>query len=153
MPALVLIGILIFVFMIVILSVARKLQAKRTTEALKKFAGKKVLGVKSNANFFGQESLGYAQLRGNGVLVITEDELYFEMWYPKKEFHIPLSSILSIETPKSYLGRTRFHPLLKVIFQNERGEKDSMACLVKNVHGCKEKLEEIIAAKKTASSR
>ena len=139
-----LIAILAFVVVIVILIVTMRLQAKRAMEVLKKFEGKKVLGIKANANFFGQESLKHLQFRGNGVLIMTEDELYFEMWYPKKEFNIPLSSILSIENPKSHLGKTKGHPLLKIIFQNEKGQKDSMAWLIRDVHNWKKGLDQII---------
>ncbi len=136
--------VILFVVLGIILVVTMKLQAKRAMKVLNKFEGRKVLDIQSCANFFGQESLGHTQVRGNGVLVVTEDEIYFEMWVPKREFRILVSSIQSIETPRSHLGKTKGHPLLKVIFQNEKGERDSMAWLVKDVYSCKERLEKII---------
>src|SRR5690606_5453294 len=51
------------------------------------------------ASFFGQESLGVAQMRGNGTLILTDADLIFEMWVPKREFRIPLRSIQSLENP------------------------------------------------------
>lgn len=128
---------------IIVFAVAKKFQAKRAKEVLDKSKGKDVLGVSSSANFFGQESLGVTQLRGNGVLVLTNEELYFEMWLPKREFHIPISSIVDIETPKSHLGKTKFRPLLKVVFKNEKGEIDSVAWLLRNVPHWKEGLKKL----------
>lgn len=98
----------------------KSIQATRAKEVLDKFKDKKLLGVSSNANFFGQESKGLAQIRGNGVLLLTENELYFEMWVPKRELNIPLAHILKVETAKSHLKKTKLTPLLKVIFKNDR---------------------------------
>jgi hypothetical protein len=134
---------LIFGILILLLLWLRKLALLRTREVLNRFEGTKVLGVKSGANFFGLESLGMAQVRGNGVLVFTERELYFEMWIPKRVFRIPLASIEFVETPRSHLGKTKARPLLKVVFLNERGERDSMAWLVSDVYECKNALEEL----------
>ena len=79
----------------------------RINEVMEKFKDEKVLGAFGSANFFGQESLGLGQIRGNGVLILTEKELYFEMWSPKK-LHIPINSIQRIGTPTSHLTKTRF---------------------------------------------
>lgn len=81
----------------------------------------------SNANSFGQESLGVKQVRGNGVIVLTNSELYFEMLMPKKSWTIPVSSIQAVENPTSHLTKTRGVALLKVIFQNQQGATDSIA--------------------------
>ena len=104
---------------------------KRINEIMEKFKDKKVLGAYGNAMFFGQESRGITQIRGNGVLVLTETELYFEMWFPKRILQIPFNSIQRIETPKSHLGKTRNKKLLKVVFINESGEIDSVAWFIR----------------------
>lgn len=93
------------------------------------------------ANFFGQESAGVTQLRGNGSLVLTDTELYFERLWPRREYRIPLAAIEAIETPVSYLRKTNFQPLLKVIFHNEAGQLDSMAWLVPDVESLRQTLE------------
>ena len=146
----------LFLVLIILLSLAmvfivvgiaiKKLQARRTKEVLEKFKSKTILDIKPSANFFGQESLGYTQIRGNGVLILTEDELYFEMWTPKRAFRIPISSIQTIDTPRTHLGKTKGHRLIKVTYQNEKGEIDSMAWLVKDLDIYKKSLEEIINA-------
>ncbi len=55
------------------------------------------------------------------------------MWKPKKELNIPVKSIIEVTNPKSHLHRSVFKPLLKVIFRNENGEKDSAAWYVRNL--------------------
>ena len=95
----------------------------------------------TQANFFGQESRGPMQLRGTGTIVLTDKELYFERLWPRREYRIPLSAIEAVEMPTSYLGKTNFRPLLKVVFRNEAGEFDSMAWLVPEVEGLKRTLE------------
>jgi len=82
------------------------------------------------------------QLRGNGTLVLTDSELYFERWVPHREYRIPLASIRAIETPSSFLGKTNFRPLVKVVFQTEAGQTDSIAWLVRDVEGLKQAIEE-----------
>ncbi len=113
---------------------------KRVKGILDKFKGRRVLKTSTGANFFGQESLGQKQVRGNGVLILTEEELYFEMWMPKREFQIPVSSIVDVETPKSHLHKTKLQPLLKVIFRNRENELDSFAWLVRDLSGWKDAL-------------
>jgi hypothetical protein len=93
------------------------------------------------ANFYGQESAGAAQMRGNGTLVLTDTELYFERLWPRREYRISLAAIERVEIPSSYLGKTNFQPLLKVVFRNDAGQLDSMAWLVPDVESLKDRLE------------
>jgi len=108
---------------------------RRVKGILERFKGRGVLKSSPGANFFGQESLGKKQVRGNGVLILTEEELYFEMWMPKREFHIPVSSIVDVETTESHLKKTKLQPLLKVIFRDRKNELDSSAWLVRDPSG------------------
>lgn len=82
------------------------------------------------ANFFGLESWGWKQVRGNGVLVLTNNELFFGMFKPAKNLSIPLESILKIKTSdKSHLRKKTIMRLLKITFMNE-GKEDIAAWLV-----------------------
>jgi hypothetical protein len=87
------------------------------------------------ASFFGQESRGVTQMRGNGTLILTDSDLVFEMWVPNREFRIPLRSIQAIENPNSFLGKSRFTPLLKVVYTNDQGVTDAMAWQVRDLGG------------------
>jgi hypothetical protein len=144
----VLVKILLVVSALVLLYIlskaAGKAQVIKAKELLERFRDKKVVSVKSNANFFGQESLGYSQMRGNCSLVITEDEIFSEMWLPKRSFTIPVASIVSIETPKSFLGKSRGRSLLKVVFTNESGLNDSAAWQVRDLSETVELLKTLV---------
>ncbi|MCK4806255.1 MAG: hypothetical protein KAT09_01340 [Candidatus Aegiribacteria sp.] len=82
------------------------------------------------ANIFGVKSRGMKQIRGNGILLVTSSQLYFRMLLPKRELLVPLSSITSVETPKSFLGKTKGMKLLKIDFRNDVGGTDSAAWIV-----------------------
>ena len=79
---------------------------KRSNEILAKLEGRETIRTSVGANFFGQESLKLRQVRGNGVLVLTPEELYFEMWMPKRVCQIPISKL------PTHLDRWHFHSLI-----------------------------------------
>jgi hypothetical protein len=124
-------------------ALARRLERRRGLEVLAGFRGREVLGMTSNANFFGRESLGGGQLRGNGVLVLTPETLYFEMWAPRRAHEIPVAAIRAVELRKSHLGKTRFRPLLHVTFTDEGGREDSSAWLLRDVETWRAALEKL----------
>lgn len=117
---------------------------KRTQEIEEQFTGKEVLLTSRGANFFGQESKGVNQIRENGILILTDKELYFGMWTPKKELKVPIVAIKDVGNPKSFLGKSVFRKLLKVSFENEIGEIDKAAWYVKALETWTRTLEELI---------
>ena len=121
----------------------KKLFQKRISEILDKFKDKLIILSSSNSNFFGQQSRKYTQVRGNGVLILTAEDLYFEMWRPKKILQIPISSILKIEITKSFLHKSVFRKLLKAVFTNQEGEKDAAAWWVTSLDKWIEELEKL----------
>lgn len=82
------------------------------------------------------------QMRGNGTLILTDSELIFEMWVLNTEFRIPLQSIQSLENPTSFLGKSRFAPLLKVVYTNDQGSTDAMAWQVSDLSGWMRQINE-----------
>ena len=117
-------------------SVARKMEA----DAWRRYP--QAYRIDRTASFFGQQSRGVTQIRGNGTLILTDSDLIFEMWLPRREYRIALASIESLENPKSFLGKTRFVPLLQVVFHHESETKDAMAWQVRDLHGWMQKIEE-----------
>lgn len=85
------------------------------------------------ANFFGQQSRGIRQLRGNGTLILTDSELIFKQWVTNKVFRIPLSAIQAIENPTSFLGKWQGAPLLKIVYSVDGG-MDAMAWRVRDLN-------------------
>ena len=124
-------------------NLVKKLFQKRINEITDKFQGKNIIISLNNANFFGQQSHKSLQMRGNGVLVLTQEELFFEMWHPKKVLQIPASAILEVEITKSFLHKSVFRKLLKVVFTNQEGEEDAAAWWVTSLDKWIEELEKI----------
>jgi hypothetical protein len=125
-----------------IYSLRRKIR-RRTAEIATQFTGGDVLLITPSANFFGQESKGIRQARGSGMLVLTRDRLYFELYIPKRITDIQLSAISAIETPGSHLGKTKMTPLLKVFYTNANNQSDSAAWLVNDLGKWKTVLQDL----------
>jgi hypothetical protein len=120
------------VLFVVVRLVVGYFKRKFNDELRRKFAGKQVVRQMVGANFFGQSSRGMGQIRGNGALVLTPNELYFIMFVPRKELTIPLESVTSVSTPRSHLGKTVGWRLLRVDYRSSSGE-DAAAWAVQDV--------------------
>jgi hypothetical protein len=73
------------------------------------------------AQFYGRESLGRTQTRGNGHLALTDQQLVFTMWVPAKTVTIQRDSITSVETRRGFLGKTGGARLLCVSWTDPAG--------------------------------
>jgi len=120
-------------------SIKRRLYARME----KRFVGQRIILTALNANFFGQQSKGGMQVRGNGALVLTEIELWFCLAAPEREISIPVSQISKVELKRSHLGKTVFRPLLYVEFSSATGS-DSIAWAVQNPGKWKDAIEEVL---------
>ena len=101
----------------------------------KKHFGGAVPLRESDANSFGVESAGPWQVRGNGNLALTEEELLFAQWVPNRVLGVPRAAILEVTTARGHLGKTMGRKLLKVVWTNEAGERDSIALWVDDLNG------------------
>jgi hypothetical protein len=102
--------------------------------AEKHFSGEELLRSEG-ANSFGIESAGRAQVRGNGNLALTRDEVLFAQWIPNRLTRIRRDRIVEVSTPRSHLGKTMGRKLLKIAWTTELGEEDSIALLVPDLDG------------------
>ena len=108
------------------ISVPLKRMARRRRAAIEDELGAGILRM-DNAQGLGLESRGRGQVRGNGWLVLTADELRFRQWVPQRESRIPLASITTVETRRSWLGKTVGSRLLCVRWRLPDGSEDAMA--------------------------
>ncbi|MHA1315824.1 MAG: hypothetical protein ACTSRB_18125 [Candidatus Helarchaeota archaeon] len=122
----------------------KRIFKKRIQEIMKKFDDEEILKQSHKANCFGLESRGKKQVRGNGVLILTKEELFFGQYIPKRDISIPIDSITRVHASNSHLGRRSFLRLLKIEFQAENSV-DSIAWQVVNL---KEWLDLILDLKK-----
>lgn len=109
-----------------------------------RFDEKKILGVTTRANFFGINSKGGGQIRGNGALVLTRKDLYFIRAIPQKEYQIPIRSISSVSMPRLFNGKSAVAPLLCLNYDTESG-KDSIAWAVADAEKWKDAIEKLIS--------
>ncbi|HKO38243.1 MAG TPA: hypothetical protein VJU14_07745 [Solirubrobacterales bacterium] len=84
------------------------------------------------ANSFGVESGGPWQVRGNGNLALTGDELLFAQWVPDRLLRIPRRSIVAASTVDSHLGKRIGRPLLRVAWTAADGSEDAVAIWVRD---------------------
>ena len=97
----------VFCLLVILKFIMGNVNKNLLKEVDERFAGRKII-MKGKANFFGQKSRGVGQIRGNGMLVLTEDELWFLLAMPQDEYSIDFKSIISVTTVKSHLGKTVF---------------------------------------------
>lgn len=114
---------------------------KRREEVARRFRRIKIIRQHNFAQFYGLESRGHAQARGNGVLVLTADELYFLQALPRREFIIPIDSITDVTNPRSHLGKSNMRKILRIDFAIKRKE-DAIAWNVDDVDAWTKAVEE-----------
>ncbi len=114
---------------------------KEAIAAVRRSTGKEKTYLVEDCNFFGQQSFGYKQVRGNGILALTDKGIHFRMLIPSKELFVPLDSIKDISQPRSFLGKTKMRDLLRVDFVNEQGRDDAGAWLVPSLQWWSEAVE------------
>lgn len=108
------------------------MKARARKEALSLLGEEPVL-VDEAANFFGLESRGKLQWRGNGCLALSDDALGFAMWLPRRSFAIQRGSIETVDEAASHLGKWVGQPLLRVRFTSSDGEIDTAAWWVREL--------------------
>jgi len=99
-----------------------------------RFAGQGIRRLSLGANFFGQQSRGMGQIRGNGALILTEKDLWFLLAAPQRDYVIPLHQITGVSLPRSHLGKTILRPLLRVDYITDQGS-DAMAWALADPNG------------------
>ena len=106
-----------------------------------RFTADQILRSETSANFFGLQSRGRGQIRGNGVLALTREELWFSQFITRKEIRIPLVEIQAVSLVDSHLGKRVFgRQVVKVEFQAATGA-DAAAWLVGDPNGWKTAIE------------
>ena len=111
-----------------------------------RFPPEDILAATIRANFFGQQSKGGRQIRGNGALVLTRDTVYFLRAVPRKEYTIGMDAITAVSLPRSFNGKSiLFYPLL-CIHYTTCGGSDAMAFAVKKPDAWKAAIEKLVSA-------
>jgi MFS family permease len=142
LAALLFAAVLVGLLALLLSGVRRRLTASLGARLAARYRPEEVLRQELLANFFGQESLGAAQMRGNGALVLTRAGLHFFMAVPERELEIPASAIAGTEIVRWHLGKSVGRELVKVRFRTPAGE-DSAAWWVSDPRGWQGELEDL----------
>lgn len=126
------IGIVFVCIVIVFFVHLKRKQDEIEANFQKRFAGKKVRFMDKHALYIARESDGYSHFRGQGYLVLMEDELYFERQLVKKIIEIPTGSIVDVGKTKRLAGQGP-GMMLKVVFKTQDGEQDAIGWKVKEL--------------------
>ena len=126
----IIIGIAAIIWFFVFLN---KKQDELEANFQKKYSGRNIRYLDKCAVFRAQESNGYSQAQGKGYLVLTDDELYFEMTLLNIILSIPVASIVKVEKANRLLGVNPGRPMLKVVFKDSTGKNDAIALNVKEL--------------------
>lgn len=118
----------------------RKTRRRVAEEVRTRLGEDRIVVIDDFANFFGVESRGATQMRGNGCLAATSEEVVFLMWLPRRELRISRERITSVERVRSHLGKRIGRDLLKVAFADETGLPDSVAWFVRDLPAWEEAL-------------
>lgn len=128
-----LIPVLLAVLFYLITKTIGTLKRKRAEELFRNYHKDRIIYFSKEVNFFGQKSAGRTQIRGNGSLLLTPDEIHFLRWLPKKDIIIPLENVKNIERVNKFLGKKKKEELLKIDFDNYQGNFDSAAWYLDNM--------------------
>ncbi|MBO9999199.1 MAG: hypothetical protein J7641_09365 [Cyanobacteria bacterium SID2] len=108
------------------------------------FTSAQIVRSDVKANFFGLQSRGNFQIRGNGVLVLTREELWFSRLVKREDISIPLNTIEQVDLVNSHLGkRILGRQLLYVQFASSDGT-DAGAWLVNNPQQWQQDISSIV---------
>jgi len=86
------------------------------------------------ANFSGLESKGMGQVRGNGFIALTGEELRVTRAVPAAEWRFPHRHIKQVSLEPSFLGKQRGTPVLVITFE-AAGQRDRLGVYVRDGAG------------------
>lgn len=139
-----LVPVLLAALCLAIRSILKNLKRKRAEELFRNYHKDRIIYFSREVNFFGQKSEEGLNIKGNGSLLLTPDQLHFKKWLPDKDLIIPLEDIKNVERVDSFMGKSKNRPLLKIDFNNKDGEIDSAAWLLDNMHNWENVLKDYI---------
>lgn len=93
--------------------------------ALREAVGRERVYQVEDCNFLGQLSKGYLQVRGNGLVALTDRGIHFRMLLPRRYLFIPQEKVDSAALVDSFLGKPGRGKILRVDFRTAGGGEDA----------------------------
>ncbi len=107
-----------------------------------------IINATKRCVFQGQRSKTSNQIRGNGFFALTDDEIFFEMFLPKKVFQIMYEDINRVYLTKKYLNQYRPKQMMIVEFDTAQEKMDSVGLSFKNPEEWTEKTRRLVSIEK-----
>src|SRR6056297_3459672 len=104
---LIIIAVAVFGALFIFLFSLKKIVKRRVQTLFNRFSDCNIIEHERFANCLGIESRGLTQIRGNGVLILTEEFIFFQMIIPKNEILIPIKDIRKTGVVFSHLKKTK----------------------------------------------
>lgn len=115
----VLIGVLVILAGGFAMAMALRTRSRAAAQRLDAAIDGRPAELRGAANLFGVRSAGAMQVRGNGHIALTADELAFSQLVPERVIHVPRSRISAVRTESSYLGKAVGRELLVVTWDED----------------------------------
>lgn len=130
MYAAIFLGVSLLVWFFYFLWRRQNLVKKRVADKIK---GQEIVMPIEHVMFRARELSGYSQTRGMGFIVLTQAFLYFEFVLLDMIIEIPASKLTGAEFVYRLKGVSPVRKMLRILFNNEQGEPDSIALHVKDM--------------------
>jgi hypothetical protein len=124
------IGIVAIVLLFVRL---KKRQDELAASIERRFRGKRIRMQDKHAFFIALKSDGYSHSRGQGYLVLSDEELYFERLIARKVVPIPFGAIVSAGKTRRLAGQNLVRNMLQIEFKDKNGNLDAIGLVVKEL--------------------
>ncbi|NRB41949.1 MAG: hypothetical protein HRU20_26320 [Pseudomonadales bacterium] len=112
-----------------------------------KIDGQNVILPTEHIMFRAVESSGYSQTSGMGYMALTEEALYFELVLLDLVITVPVGKLQGAEFVRRLKGVSPVKKMLRILFINDKGEKDSIAVNVKDMQLWKNTITSLCAKK------
>lgn len=132
--------------LVILWSITHGLRNRGRGELQLRFAAADVLVSDTLAESYGRASLGPNQARGNGVLAVTREQLFFMLYTPTRRLEIPLADVREVSLVRSHLGKASDTDLLLVRFAVAAGE-DAIAWRTHDPGAWKLRLDQLLQAR------
>ncbi|MBJ8341163.1 hypothetical protein JGU71_19945 [Antrihabitans sp. YC3-6] len=124
--------VVLSVIVVVLKVVVGRVRKSSAAKIESQFSPTDIVRADPLANFFGLESKGGAQVRGNGALVLTRTMVWFSRAGGSVPLEIPLAAVREVDAVKTHAGKSVGRRLLWIRFETDRGF-DSVAWFVRDV--------------------
>lgn len=112
----------------------------------KKSGGERIILPIEHIRFRAVESAGYSQADGMGYIVLTEEHLHFELILMDLVISVPTFRLRGAEFVRRLKGVSPARQMLRILYLDEKGNKDSIAINVEDMELWKNTILDIVKA-------